>query len=151
MQNSERLDAKSETITSSLSALEILKISTVETSSTNANASGYSSSSSEENESDCNAISNSNAIAVPQPMSGDSNIGSAVVQNSNDVHFGNRIICNGPVIINQTSFAQNQFDQPKNRESEIRMANVLNRPGKNLSIQCIYNANFQEYPNIRIQ
>lgn len=141
MQNSERLDAKSETITSALSALEIVNRTTVETSSTNANASGYSSSSSEENESDCNAISDSNTIAVPQPISGDSNIGSAVVQNSNDVHFGNRIICNGPVIINQTSFAQNQFDQPRNRESEIRMANVLNQSGKSMSIPRTFEFN----------
>lgn len=87
------------------------------------------------NESDSDSsieeLSNENGCLIQDPLVRDTNIGCVVIQSSSNVHLGHKIVYNGPVTINQNPNPQNeQID----RESENRMAEILNQPGGCLDI-----------------
>lgn len=84
-----------------------------------------------DSDSSIEAFPNENGFSVQNPLLRDTNIGGVVIQSSSNVHLGQKIIYNGPVTITQNPNPQNE---QINRESENRMAEILNQIGGCLDI-----------------
>lgn len=84
-----------------------------------------------DSDSSIEAFPNENGFLVQDPLVGDTNIRSVVIQSSSNIHLGQKVIYNGPVTINQNPNPQNE---QINRESENRMAEILNQLGERLDI-----------------